>query len=121
MQPSPCQACTAIVQPPPLRLTPSPLLLPYANIPLEPLTKTQGKPGLIKYPAQMVLKKALAYDGLARGLHEVARAIEKDQAKLCVLAEVSDVLKFLRNIPAMSCPRGKRVRWQFIESLPQLC
>lgn len=36
---------------------------------------------------QQVLKKALAYDGLSRGLHEVARAIEKGQAKLCVLAE----------------------------------
>jgi small subunit ribosomal protein S12e len=34
-----------------------------------------------------VLKKALAYDGLSRGLHEAARAIEKGQAKLCVLAE----------------------------------
>lgn len=34
----------------------------------------------------LVLKKALAYDGLARGLHEVARAIEKGEAKLCVLA-----------------------------------
>ena len=36
---------------------------------------------------QQVLKKALAYDGLSRGLHEAARAIEKGQAKLCVLAE----------------------------------
>ena len=36
---------------------------------------------------QMVLKKALAHDGLSRGLHEAARAIEKGQAQLCVLAE----------------------------------
>ena len=34
-----------------------------------------------------MLKKALAYDGLSRGLHEAARAIEKGQARLCVLAE----------------------------------
>ena len=33
-------------------------------------------------PAQAVLKKALAYDGLARGLHEAARAIERDEAKV---------------------------------------
>ena len=32
---------------------------------------------------QAVLKKALAYDGLARGLHEAARAIERDEAKVC--------------------------------------
>ena len=29
-----------------------------------------------------MLKKALAYDGLARGLHEAARAIERDEAKV---------------------------------------
>ncbi len=31
---------------------------------------------------QMVLKKALAHDGLSRGLHEAARAIEKGQAQV---------------------------------------
>ena len=34
---------------------------------------------------QAVLKKALAYDGLARGLHEAARAIERDEAKVSLL------------------------------------
>ncbi len=29
----------------------------------------------------MVLKKALQHDGLARGLHEAARAIEKGQVR----------------------------------------
>jgi len=41
----------------------------------------------INSAVQMVLKKALAHDGLSRGLHEAARAIEKGQAQLCVLAE----------------------------------
>ena len=37
---------------------------------------------IVPAPAQAVLKKALAYDGLARGLHEAARAIERDEAKV---------------------------------------
>ncbi len=33
-------------------------------------------------PEQVVMKKALAHDGLARGLHESARAIERGQAQV---------------------------------------
>ena len=36
---------------------------------------------------QLVLKKSLAHDGLARGLHESARAIERGQAQLAILAD----------------------------------
>ena len=36
---------------------------------------------------QVVFKKALAHDGLSRGLHEASRAIERGQAQLCVLAD----------------------------------
>lgn len=39
---------------------------------------------------QMVLKKALAHDGLSRGLHETVRAIEKGQAQLCIIASDCD-------------------------------
>lgn len=49
-----------------------------AAAPTEPLT--------INDAVQQVLKKALAHDGLSRGLHEAARAIEKGQGQLCVLA-----------------------------------
>lgn len=31
---------------------------------------------------RMVLKKALQHDGLARGLHEAARAVEKGQVRM---------------------------------------
>ncbi|GAB2210674.1 hypothetical protein Droror1_Dr00015955 [Drosera rotundifolia] len=39
---------------------------------------------------QLCLRKSRAYGGIARGLHEAAKAIEKHTAQLCVLAEDCD-------------------------------
>ena len=48
-----------------------------------------------------MLKKALAYDGLARGLHEAARAIERDEAK--VGSMLIDTRLMLQRPPAFWC------------------
>ncbi len=73
---------------------------------------------MIPYTLQQVLKKALAYDGLARGLHEAARAIEKGQAKLCVLAEdcnqpdykkLIEALCAEHNVSLLSVPEAKQL------------
>ncbi|KAG1660134.1 hypothetical protein FOA52_003794 [Chlamydomonas sp. UWO 241] len=50
---------------------------------------------------QMVLKKALAHDGLCRGLHEAARAIEKGEAQLCILSEDCNQPDYTKLITAL--------------------
>ncbi|HBD5633555.1 TPA: ribosomal L7Ae/L30e/S12e/Gadd45 family protein, partial [Escherichia coli] len=55
----------------------------------------------INTAVQVVLKKALAHDGLARGLHEAARAIEKGEAQLCVLAEDCNEATYKKLIEAL--------------------
>ncbi|KDD75939.1 hypothetical protein H632_c427p2 [Helicosporidium sp. ATCC 50920] len=48
-----------------------------------------------------VLKKALAHDGLARGLHEAARAVERGQAQMAVLAEDCNEDRYKKLITAL--------------------
>mmetsp|Transcript_17687 Transcript_17687/g.26794 ORF Transcript_17687/g.26794 Transcript_17687/m.26794 type:complete len:113 (+) Transcript_17687:3-341(+) len=66
----------------------------------------------------MVLKKALAHDGLSRGLHEAARAIEKGEAQLCILAEdcnqpdykkLIEALCAEHNVNLISVPENKQL------------
>lgn len=66
---------------------------------------------------QQVLRKSLAHGGLARGLHEAAKAIEK-HAELCVLAQdcdQPDIIKLVealcneRNVSLISVPKAKQL------------
>lgn len=50
---------------------------------------------------RLVLKKAMAHDGLCKGLHEACRAIERGQAQLCVLAESCDANGYTKLIEAL--------------------
>ena len=50
---------------------------------------------------QQVLKNALVHDGLARGLHECAKALDKRQAHLCVLVETCTEAEYLKLIEAL--------------------
>ncbi|KAF3973869.1 hypothetical protein CMV_002736 [Castanea mollissima] len=65
---------------------------------------------------QVVLRKSLAHGGLARGLHEGAKVIEKHAAQLCVLAEdcnQPDYVKLVKglcadhNVSLMTVPSAK--------------
>lgn len=50
---------------------------------------------------QLVLRKSLAHGGLARGLHEGAKVIEKHAAQLCVLAEDCDQPDYVKLVKAL--------------------
>ncbi|KAF3784036.1 40S ribosomal protein S12 [Nymphaea thermarum] len=60
-----------------------------------------GEPMDIMTALQLVLKKSLAHDGLARGLHEGAKAVEKHAAQLCVLAEDCDQPDYVKLVRAL--------------------
>jgi small subunit ribosomal protein S12e len=50
---------------------------------------------------QQVLKNALVHDGLARGLRECAKALDKRQAHLCVLVETCNEPEYIKLIEAL--------------------
>eukprot|EP00854_Cymbomonas_tetramitiformis_P016731 gene16731-19873_t len=60
-----------------------------------------GEPMDIMTALQLVLKKAVAHDGLARGLNESVKAIERNNALLCVMAEDCDQPDYTKLIEAL--------------------
>lgn len=50
-----------------------------------PAAAAPDEPMDVNTAVQNVLKKALAYDGLARGLHETARALDRGEASSACL------------------------------------
>eukprot|EP01098_Paradermamoeba_levis_P003301 TRINITY_DN1519_c0_g1_i1.p1 TRINITY_DN1519_c0_g1~~TRINITY_DN1519_c0_g1_i1.p1 ORF type:complete len:145 (+),score=55.83 TRINITY_DN1519_c0_g1_i1:122-556(+) len=62
---------------------------------------TPGQPMDILTALQEVLKKALIRDGLARGLHEAVKALDRRQAHLCVLASNVSEQLYTRLVEAL--------------------
>ncbi|KAF3677272.1 40S ribosomal protein S12 [Capsicum annuum] len=71
--------------------------VPVAETPAPAL----GEPMDIMTALQLVLRKSKAHGGLARGLHEGAKVIEKHAAQLCVLAEDCDQPDYVKLVKAL--------------------
>ncbi|KAI8055824.1 50S ribosomal protein L30e-like protein [Syncephalis plumigaleata] len=55
---------------------------------------------------QDVLKRSLAYDGLARGIRECAKALDRRQAHLCVLVESCTEKEYIKLVEALCSEHG---------------
>ena len=80
----------------------------------EAMDTTVDAPAAEAAPAEMdvftalkeVLKNALIHNGLARGLREVVKAIEKRQAHLVILATSCDEENYTKLIEALAAEHG---------------
>ncbi|XP_076269122.1 ribosomal protein S12 [Rhynchophorus ferrugineus] len=60
-----------------------------------------GGPMDVHQALQQVLKTALIHDGVVHGLHESAKALDKRQAVLCILAENCDEPRYKQLVQAL--------------------
>ena len=73
---------------------------PAAEVEVAETTEKSG-PMSVEDALQEVIKTALVHDGLARGLRECAKALDKREAHLCVLVETVT--------EGGSCSKGERL------------
>ncbi|KAG8491227.1 hypothetical protein CXB51_014400 [Gossypium anomalum] len=68
-----------------------------------------GEPMDINTALPLVVRKSRAHGGLARGLHEAAKAIEKHNAHLCVIADDCDQPDYVKLVKALCADHNVKV------------
>ena len=76
------------------------------DTPAAPVAAAAGGPMDVNTALQEVLKAALINDGLARALHESAKALDKRTAHLCVLANSCDEPMYVKLVEALCAEHG---------------
>ena len=89
-----------------------------------------GEPMDVNAALPLVVRKSQAHGGLARGLHEAAKAIEKHTAHLCVLADDCDQPDYVKlvkalcadhNVKVLRAPSSKTLgEWAGVSKIPLL-
>ena len=74
--------------------------------PAAPTPVVGGGPMDILDALQEILKLAMVHDGIARGLREAVKALDKRQACLCVLANNCDEQMYVKLIEALCAEHG---------------
>jgi len=70
--------------------------------PVQVEANAQSQAGMtIEQALQDVLKKALVHDGLARGLRECVKALDRREASLCVLVETCTEKEYVKLVEAL--------------------
>ncbi|KAL2312310.1 40S ribosomal protein S12-B [Schizosaccharomyces pombe] len=63
--------------------------------------ETGSSPLSVEDSLKEVLKRALVHDGLARGIREASKALDRRQAHLCVLCESCDQEAYVKLVEAL--------------------
>jgi len=82
--------------------------VPVETTPEEGEAVAEAAPAVmdVETALKVVLKNSLVHDGLARGLHECAKALDQQKAQLCVLSASCNEPAYTKLIEALCAEHG---------------